>query len=132
LKLQLTEIEDKSFSREAHDYMIRQLEQYIIEINKASPNLYLSRRQGMILENELFAEIVRNITYLVIDRVSGIRVPAYLKYTTDIEDAVDTTELITFLEGEIRILRALSTPNYLKLQEYKDGLTKRIREQFIL
>ena len=131
LETQIVEIEDKRFSREAKASMIEQLERYITEINKANPHLNLSRNQGLIIDNELFSGIVRDINYLVTDRVFGIHIPAYLKYTTNPDDSVSIPELTDFLRNEINILRGIDSPNYLILWQYKDQLIDRIRAQFI-
>lgn len=131
LETQIVEIEDKSNSREAKVSMIEQLERYITEINKVNPHLNLSRNQGLILDNELFSGIVRDINYLVIDRVFGIHIPANLKYTTNPDDSVSIPELTDFLRNEINILRGIDSPNYLILWQYKDQLIDRIRAQFI-
>lgn len=132
LREQLVSIENKTYSRGARTAMIEQLEHYITEINRVSPSLSLSRSQGLMLENELFSGIVRDINYLVTDKVFGIHIPAYLKYTTVPEDSVSIPELTDFLRKEIHILRHLDHPNYLDLWEYKDRLIDRIREQFIV
>lgn len=131
LEKQLTEIEDKSYSRKAKDSVIYQLEQYITEINKVSPHLNLSRNQGLMLENELFAGIVQDVSYLLTDKVYGIHIPAYLKYTVVHEDSVSIPELTEFLRNEITLLRRMNAIDYLKLWEYKNSLIARIREQFI-
>lgn len=131
LREQLVTVENKSFSRDARTAMISQLEHYVTEINRVSPSLNLSRNQGLIIENELFAEIVNHINYLVTDKVFGIHIPAYLKYTTVPEDSISIPELTEFLRNEIVILRHLDHPNYLDLWEYKDRLIDRIRAQFI-
>lgn len=131
LEQQLVEIEDKSFSQEARASMIDQFDRYISEINKAHPSLNLSRNQGFILGNELFSGIVRDINYLISDRVFGIRIPAYLKYTRDPDDSVNIPELTDFLRNEIRVLRAIEEPNYLILWQYHDQLINRIRERYI-
>lgn len=131
LRGQLVSVEDKKFSREARNAMIEQLGHYITEINRVSPSLSLSRDQGFMLENELFAGIVRDINYLVTDKVFGIHIPAYLKYTNVPEDSISIPELTDFLRNEVLILRQLDNPNYLDLWEYKDGLIDRLREQFI-
>jgi len=131
LEKQLVKIKDKSYSRKAKVSMIEQLERYITEINKANPSLNLSRSQGLINENELFSGIVRDINYLITDRVFGIHIPAYLQYTTVPEDSVSILELTEFLKNEINILRVIDTPNYLILWQYKDQLISRIRKQFI-
>ncbi|MBQ4915582.1 hypothetical protein J8L85_14095 [Maribacter sp. MMG018] len=131
LEAQIVEVEDKRYSREAKASMIDQLERYITEINKANPRLNLSRNQGLIIENELFSGIVRDINYLVTDRVFGIHIPAYLKYTTNPDDSVSIPELTDFLRNEINILREIESPNYLILWQYKDQLIDRIRAQFI-
>jgi len=131
LETQLLKIEDKSYSREAKSSMIDQLESYVTEINKANPSLNLSRNQGLIIENELFAGIVRDINYLVTDRVFGIHIPAYLSYTTEPNDSVSIQELTGFLRNEINILRGIDSPNYIILGQYKDQLIDRIRGQFI-
>lgn len=131
LETQIVEVEDKQYSREAKASMIDQLERYITEINKANPHLNLSRNQGLIIDNELFSGIVRDINYLITDRVIGIHIPAYLKYTTNPEDSVSIPELTDFLRNEINILRAIESPNYLILWQYKDQLIDRIRAQFI-
>lgn len=131
LEKQLTEIDDKSHSRKAKDSVIYQLEQYITEINKVSPHLNLSRNQGLMLENELFAGIVQDVNYLITDKVFGIHIPAYLKYTVVPEDSVSISELTEFLRNEITILRRINDIDYLKLWEYKDSLIERIRQQFI-
>ncbi len=131
LEDQITEIEDKKYSREARASMIEQLERYITEINKANPSLNLSRNQGLIVDNELFSGIVRDINYLVTDRVFCIHIPAYLKYTTESDDSVSIPELTNFLRNEINILRNIDTPNYLILWQYKDELIERVKAQFI-
>lgn len=131
LENQLLEIEDKSYSRKARASMIEQLERYVIEINLASPSLNLSRNQGLITNNELFSGIVRDINYLIIDEVFGIRVPAYLQYTTVPQDSVSITELTKFLRDEINILRVIDSPNYVILWQYKDQFIDRIKVKFI-
>ena len=131
LENQIVEIEDKSYSREARSSMIDQLERYITEINRANPALSLSRNQGLIIENELFSGIVRDINYLLTDRVFGIHIPAYLQYTNDPNDSVSIPELTQFLRNEINVLRQIENPNYLILWQYKDEFIERIREQFI-
>lgn len=131
LRNQLSNIEDKSFSRDARTAMIDQFEHYITEINRVSPSLSLSRNQGLMLENELFSGIVRDINYLVTDKVFGIHIPAYLKYTTVPEDSISVPELTEFIRNEIHILRHLDNPNYLDLWEYKDLLIERIIAEFI-
>ena len=131
LENQLIEIEDKKYSREARASIIDQLTHYITEINKASPSLNLSRSQGLMMDNELFASIIRDVNYLVIDKVFGLRIPAYLVYTTEPEDSVSIPKLTEFLTNEITILRHLDTINYPVLWQYKDQLIDRIRGQFI-
>ena len=127
----LTEINDKSFSQKAKESVIYQLEQYITEINKVSPHLNLSRNQSLIIENELFAGIVQDVNYLITDKVSGIHIPAYLKYTIVPEDSISIPELTDFLRNEIDILRKLKDIDYLKLWEYKGRLIERIRENLL-
>ncbi len=131
LETQIIEIEDKQYSRRAKESMIYQLECYINEINKANPRLNLSRSQGLIIDNELFSGIVRDINYLVTDEVFGIHIPAYLKYTNNPDDSVSITELTSFLRNEINILRDIEFPNYIVLWRYKEQLIDRIKEQFI-
>ncbi|WP_299442999.1 hypothetical protein [uncultured Aquimarina sp.] len=131
LENQIVEIDDKRYSVEAKASMIDQLERYVTEINKANLALNLSRNQGLIGDNTLFFGIIRDINYLVTDRVFGIHIPAYLKYTTDPDDSVSIPELTDFLRNEINILGGINSPNYLILWQYKDQLIDRIRAQFI-
>lgn len=131
LEEKLTNIDDKSSSQKAKESVIYQLEKYITEINKMSSHLNLSRNQGLMIENELFAGIVQDVNYLITDKVFGIHIPAYLKYTVVPEDSIRIPELTEFLRNEINLLRNLNDINYLKLWEYKDRLIDRIREQFI-
>jgi hypothetical protein len=131
LEKQLTTIEDKSYSRKAIGSVISQLEHYITEINKALPHLNLSRNQGLMLENELFAGIIQDVNYLITDKVFGIHIPSYLKYTVVPEDSISIPELTEFLRNEITLLRKLEDINYLTLWEYRDRLVDRIRQQFI-
>lgn len=128
---QLVEIEDKSYSRKTRASMIEQLERYVTEINKADHLLNLSRNQGLVGQNELFSGIVRDISNLITGEVFGIRIPAYLKYTTDPQDSVSIVELTEFLRNEINILRGIDSPNYLILWKYKDQFIDRINESFI-
>jgi hypothetical protein len=131
LEEKLTNVADKSSSQKAKESVIYQLEQYITEINKVSTHLNLSRNQGLMLENELFAGIVQDVNYLITDKVYGIHIPAYLKYTIAPEDSISISELTDFLRNEIILLKNLGDIDYLKLWEYKDRLIDRIREQFI-
>jgi hypothetical protein len=131
LEEKLTNNADKSSSQNAKESLIYQLEQYITEINKVNSHLNLSRNQGLMLENELFAGIVQDVNYLITDKVYGIHVPAYLKYTVVPEDSISIPKLTEFLRNEINLLRNLNDIDYLKLWEYKDRLIERIREQFI-
>jgi hypothetical protein len=131
LRNQLLNIENKSYSRDARIAMIDQFEHYITEINRVSPSLNLSRNQGLMLENELFSGIVRDINYFVTDKVFGIHIPAYLKYTTVPEDSISVPELTEFLRNEIVILRQIANPNYINLLDYKDQLIERIITQYI-
>ena len=131
LKTQLVTIENKPFSREAKSSIIDQLQQYINEINDVSPSLSVSRNQGFMLENELFSGIVQDVNYMLIDRIFGIRIPAYLKYTTNPNDSINISELTDFLRNEIIIIKNIENPNFIKLREYLDRLIDRIREQFI-
>lgn len=128
---QLIKIEDKRYSSQAKSAMIDQLNLYIKEINKAKSWLNLSRNQGMIIENELFSEIVRDLNGLLIDKITGIHIPAYLKYTVDSEDSVSIPELTEFLRKEVLNLRKIDNPNYINLRKFRDGFVERIVEQFI-
>lgn len=131
LENQLTEIEDKTYSREAKECMIDQLDRYITEINKVNPSLNLSRNQNLLTNNELFTGIVRDINYLITDRASAIHIPANLKYTNNSVNSIKIADLTDFLRNEINILRNIQSPNYLILWQYKDELIDRINVKFI-
>ena len=133
MKTQLIEIENKQFSYEARESMVRQLEYYMAEINKISPKLKLSRSQHSPTENRLFLNLARELNYLIIGNGSGVLVSSsFLNSTTTVlEDSVDIKELTEFLTEEIQILRKIKEINYLKLREFQKGFAVRINERFI-
>lgn len=130
LKIKLVEVEDKKSSFEAHQRMIDQLSYYQSEVQKAKPFLSLSRCQGLMGDNELFSGLSRDMYYQSIDQHS-IRIPAYLLYTTNPDDAVEISEFLQFLGAEIDILKSIETPDFLKLREYLDQFNARMIAQFI-
>jgi hypothetical protein len=130
-KNQLLKINDKSFSAKAKSALIRQLDLYVTQINKASPGLKLSRDQSLITRNELFSGIVRDLNYLITDQVYSIRIPANLKYTRDPKDSIGISDLTDFINSELVILRNIHSPNYIELRIFVEGLTQRIIEKFI-
>jgi len=129
LKNQLLEVEDKTPSREAKESMVRQLGHYVEQINKTRPGVYLSRNQDLISGNELFVGIVRDLTYAMTSKI--LRIPMYLVFTNNIEDAVEISDVTGFLETEIERLHKIDSINYLKLRNFKDGFTERLIQQFI-
>lgn len=131
IKQALKSVEDKSESKKAQETILHQLEVYIIEVNKVDKNLKLSRSQNMNLENYLFSSLLNDLHHLIIDKVYGYRVPAYLVYTKSVADSVEIPVFSEFLEQEISILNQIENPDYLKLRQfYKDFRNKMIK-QFI-
>ena len=90
----------------------------------------LSRKQSMMGENMLISFIARDVHNLLIEKVYGMHIPAYLLYTTDEDDAIEINELITFLNEQLEILYCLKNPNYLKLRNFYDGLKRSLMERF--
>lgn len=131
LKSALVEIEDKSYSIEAVHGIIRQLKEYITEINKAIPGLRLSRNQGMVIENYLFSYIINDINNLITDEIHGYHIPAYLYYTYRKEESIEISALTNFLNEEIEIISKLENPNYVKLRYFVEGFRDRIIKRFI-
>ncbi len=131
LKNQLKEVENKSSSAEAKTAIIRQLSEYITEINKAGLGLKLLRNQGLMLENAPLSEIYRDLHFFITNGEFGIRTPAWLCYTSSKENSIEIDVLSEFLSGEIQILRKITDPNYLKLRQYIEEFRKRIIEKFI-
>ena len=131
LKNQLEVIDNKTSSEEAKFAIIRQLNEYISEINKAGHGLKLSRNQGLMIENSLFNEIYRDLHFFVTNKVFGVITPAFLQYTYSNENSIDINELSEFLSVEVEIVKNITNPNYLKLRQYFKELEGRIIEKFI-
>lgn len=130
LKFQLQGIENKKFSLQAYETIISQLKEYINQIKKAKTGLKLSRKQSMIGENMLISFIAKDVHNLLIDKVYGIHIPAYLLYTTDEDDAIEIPELVEFLSEQLEVLYSMKNPNYLKLRNFYDDLKRGLMERF--
>lgn len=120
---------DKKDSEQAKFLIIEQFQKYIDELNKKPDYLNLSRSQGMT-KNIVFGLICKDIYYLVQDRAYGIHIPAYLIYTSDTADSVNKQELVDFLLSEIRIVRSINDPDYVKLRQYFQEFKERILNKF--
>ncbi len=130
----LQNITNKEFSLEAKSTIIEQFQAYTREISKGNKNnLRLSRNQSMMVENMLFGYIAKDIHHIIVERVFGLHIPAYLLYThsNSDSDSVVINELIEFLNSEILIVKSIENPDYIKLQNYFEEFVSRMKERFI-
>ena len=127
----LINVKDKSHSQKATVGMMRQLNSYITEINKAKDGLKLSRNQGLILENFLFSEILRDLKAFLISETFGSHIPINLKYTYSDKDSVEILDLANFLAEQKELLKQLEDPNYVKLRSFYEEFKNKMMNRFI-
>lgn len=131
LRERLVLIKDKTFSKNAKASMVSQLNVYRKELESKIELKMISKKQGLSIDNELIGRIVSDIEFVLTKNPSIIQNHNDLQYTSIKEDGIDIIMLIDFLNMEVDILNNINHVNYLILREYKEGLIKRIENQFM-
>lgn len=130
LSAQLTEIEDKRHSTEVRSRMVDQLAIYIREMNGKPRQFLLDTGNDLNIPNELYAMLVRDLNYILLEGYRGGHVP-YFKLTTSEDFGVELGQYYDFLINERRILLQLDEVNFIVLKEYVEELIERLRDQFL-
>ena len=131
LASQLETTRDKSFSKSAHERMIKQLGVIISEINSVDPQLRIDRNQGLILKNYVFSKVYQYLDSQILFPVGGVFMHL-LYYSNNFESSIAKEDFIKFIESEISILSSMKEINYVVLKAFLDTFFIRVNESGLL
>lgn len=128
----MNEFKDTLFNQKAKAAIIKQIQEYIIQIEKGSiQDLKLSRTQGKEMENHLLSNMIRDIHNLIVDKICVINYLPNLYFTRDHDCSFEITDLINFLGQELQLIDAIENNNFIKLKEFAGEFENRISKEFI-
>lgn len=128
----MNESKETPFNQKGNAAIIKQLQEYIIQIKKGRlQDLRLSRTQGIEMENHLLNTMIRDIHSLIVDKFYIINYLPNLLFTRDHESSIEITGLTNFLEQELQLIDGIETNNFIKLKKFAEAFEDRISKEFI-
>lgn len=119
------------FNQKAKAVIIKQLQEYIIQIRKGRlQDLKLSRTQGIEMGNHLLDTMIRDIHSLIVDNIYTINYLPNLLFARDHESSIEITDLTKYLEQELQLIDAIETNNFIKLKAFARAFEDRISKEF--
>jgi hypothetical protein len=113
---------DRKYGEETKSVIIRQLKEYISEININGHEM---------TANDLFEKIYNGLYFFVADKVSGSKAIASSPDPKNGDHPVDISALSDFLNHELEIITQIEAPTYVNLRRYFAEMKERIIKEFI-
>ncbi|MBK9504747.1 MAG: hypothetical protein IPO03_05215 [Bacteroidetes bacterium] len=127
LKNQLENIEEKSFSKDAHQRMIKQLIQFISELDSVDPQLRVDRNQGLVIEDYVFSKVYHYLDVQIKFPVGGIFLHL-LYYAYEQTNSISKADFKKFIQSEIDTLSSIESVNYVSLMEFMNTYFERVKK----
>ena len=129
-KIQLRDIQDKSYSERQKQTLIDQLREYKNQIRTIGHPYRLLPTDSINIDNSLFSNLNSHMKAISIGRQWGIHIPI-LGFTLDQNNSVEIENFTEFLDDEIERIRNIETVNFVNLKTYQEEFQIRLIERFI-